>query len=201
MVFHLRRPEAAEIEAAITAASASGVGSPHLLSLATGPEGRNRPFAFVHDCLRSRIGEGSAAFTAARRAFAGWAEFDLGWVRVANPEASIAPGQIVVVEAKAFGLWSLNLSRIVETVDTATRFGFVYSTTARHVEEGEEIFLLELDPADGGVWYHLEAISRPRHPLSRLAYPFTRALQHRFARESHGRMRAAVQAEVGGPSL
>ena len=177
----------------ITAAGASGVGSPRLLSLATWLEGRNRPFAFVHDCLRSRIGEGSAAFTAARRAFTSWAEFDLGWVRVANPEISIAPGKIVAVEVQVFGLWSLNLSRIVETVDTATRFGFVYSTTPHHAEEGEEIFLLELDPADGTVWYHLEAVSQPRHPLARLGYPFTRALQHRFARESHRRMRAAVQ--------
>jgi uncharacterized protein (UPF0548 family) len=155
----------------------------------------------VHDRLRSPIGKGSAAFAAARRAFARWVQFDLGWMRVANPEVSIALGQIVVVEAKAFGLWSLNLSRIVETVDTASRFGFVYATTAHHVEQGEEIFLLELDPADGTVWYHLEAISRPRHPLARLGYPFTRALQHRFARESHRRMRAAVQVEVAGPSL
>ena len=116
-------------------------------------------------------------------------EFDLGWVSVANPSAKLAPGEMVAVLARAAGLWSLNLSRIVEAIDTPTHFGFLYATTAMHVEAGQERFLLEFDAEHGSVTYLIEAISRPQHPLARLAYPFARALQQRFAKQSHQRMR------------
>lgn len=124
-----------------------------------------------------------------------WAQFDLGWVSVANPAAKIAPGEIVAVLARAAGLWSLNLSRIVETIDTPTRFGFLYATTAMHVEEGQERFLIEFDDEHSSVSYLIEAVSRPRHPLARLAYPLTRAMQRRFQNESHQRMHSAVTTE------
>jgi uncharacterized protein (UPF0548 family) len=152
------------------------------------------PFGFAQDRLRSRLGQGVPAFLAAKRAFERWVPFDLGWVRVANPESLIALGQIVAVEVKTLGRWTLNLSRIVETFDTATRFGFLYATTEKHVEEGEERFLLEFNPATGSVWYDLEAVSRPRHVLARLGLPVARAFQHRFARDSHRRMREETSA-------
>lgn len=122
--------------------------------------------------------------------------FDLSWLRVANPQARIAPGQIVAVEAHTLGLWTLNLSRIMDIVDTPVTFGFVYGTTQLHVEQGEERFLIELDPATGDVWYELEAVSRPRTMLARLGFPVTRAFQHRFARDSHRRMREEVLAST-----
>ena len=128
-------------------------------------------------------------FAAAKLAFERWAIFDLGWVGVANPQALIARGEVVAVEVHSLGLWTLNLSRIVEIVDTETTFGFLYATTALHVKMGEERFLLEFDPISGDVWYELEAVSRPRHALARLSYPITRAFQHKFACDSHLRMR------------
>jgi uncharacterized protein (UPF0548 family) len=114
--------------------------------------------------------------------------FDLGWARVANPGAPIECGQIIAMEAHTLGLWTLNLSRIMETVDTASRFGFLYATTPIHVEQGAERFLLEFDATTGDAHYLLEAISRPRHLLARVGWPISRALQHQFARESHRRM-------------
>ena len=121
--------------------------------------------------------------------------FNLGWVRVANPAAAMHAGQIVAVEALTLGLWTLNLSRILEIVDTQDRFGFLYSTTEFHVENGEERFLLEFDSDSGRVRYLLEAVSRPRNQLAQLGFPVTRAFQRRFARDSHRRMREAVLAE------
>ena len=193
-MFQLRRPRAGDLEAAFTVASRQTRGGRSLLSLTEGLGGRGLPFAFAHDRLRSCIGSGQRAFLAARSAFLRWDEFDLGWVRVANPEIPVAVGQLVAGEVHAFALWSLNVSRVLETVDTDAQFGFLYSTTAHHAEEGEERFLLEYDEADGSVSYHLEAVARPQHALARLAYPFTRALQHRFARGSHARMRRALEA-------
>ena len=166
------------------------------LAIQSGLQSRRLPFAYEHDQSRTCIGHGAATFAAAKRGFAQWAMFDLGWLRVANPSAKIVDGQIVAVEAHSLGLWSLNLSRIEKLVDTPNRFGFVYVTTTMHVEEGEERFLLELDPATGDVWYDLEAVSRPQNALARLGLPVARAFQHRFARESHSRM---SQVALQGP--
>lgn len=187
-VFTIRRLTKVEIERRVGAARTSAPPACSLLSMDGWSDLEKRPAGFAHDRKRLRLGEGERVFRAARRSFARWAQFDLGWVRVANPEAAIAVGEIVAVEVRSLGLWSLNLSRIVETVDVADRFGFVYSTTEMHVEQGEELFLVRFDRDSGAVWYELEALSRPRNTLARLGYPVTRAFQHRFARDSHRRM-------------
>ena len=153
---------------------------------------------FTRDHTRSEIGHGEAAFAAAKSVFQNWQQFDLGWVRVANPDARVDPDQLVAVEAHTpgfsrLGLWSVNISRILYVIDEPTRFGFAYGTTPLHVESGEERFLVELYPVSSAVFYDVLAISRPAHWLARLAYPFTRSQQHRFARESHARMQQAVR--------
>jgi uncharacterized protein (UPF0548 family) len=188
-VFTVNKPSAAAIEKQIAAAAGFPSAAPPLLSFngGLGPDAR-LPFGFAHDFSRSRIGHGEAAFAAAKMAFERWAMFDFGWVRVANPKAVIALGQLVAVEVHALGLWSLNFSRIREVIDTPARFGFVYATTKLHVEQGEELFLLEFDPASGDLFYQLEAVSRPRNSLAWLGFPVTRSFQHRFARDSHQRM-------------
>lgn len=194
-MFTLIRPKAAEINQRVAAAAKLLAAAPPLLSLYGGLRLAERlPLGFAHDCRRSSIGVGGAAFAAAKAAFTHWVMFDLGWVRVANPEASIAPGQIVAIEAHTLGLCTLNLSRILTTIDSTTQFGFLYATTALHVEEGEERFLLEFDPSSGDLWYEVEAVSRPKAVFARLGFPITRAFQHRFSRDSHRRMRAEALA-------
>jgi uncharacterized protein (UPF0548 family) len=153
------------------------------------------PAYFRHDRTRSYLGRSDTSFAEAKRAFAQWIMFDLGWVRVGNPSASIATGELVAVEAKTLRLCTLNVSRIVETVDVPARFGFVYSTTECHLEQGEERFLIEMD-ANEEVSYELEAVSKPRHTLARLGYPVTRFYQRRFVRDSHARMRK----QLAGPA-
>jgi uncharacterized protein (UPF0548 family) len=150
------------------------------------------PPGYSLDQTRSEIGRGAAAFACAKTALRRWQQFDLGWVRVANPEVEIRTGELVVVEAHSLGLWSLNLSRILYVIDEPNRFGFGYSTTAMHVERGEERFLLEYDPASESLYYDLLAVSQPAHWLARLGYPYTRSQQRRFAIQSHRRMRRAI---------
>jgi uncharacterized protein (UPF0548 family) len=154
------------------------------------------PGTFAHDRSRSSLGFGDEVFTSAKRAFANWRMFDLGWVRVVNTTAQIECQQIIAVEVRALGYWSVNLSRILETVDTETQFGFLYSTTNHHVEQGEETFILRRDPETAEVSYELEALSRPRHFLARLGFPMARFFQHKFACDSHRRMREAVNLDV-----
>jgi YD repeat-containing protein len=174
-----------------------GSSAPSLLTLRE-PFGRaaRLPWGFAHDFRRSRIGHGSEAFLSARLAFQRWAMFDLGWVRVANLEVPIRSGQIVAVEARTLGLCTLNLSRIREAVDEPGLFGFLYATTEMHVEQGEERFLIELEPRTGQVFYELEAVSRPQNALAWLGFPLTRGFQHRFARDSHRRMAAEVDPQA-----
>ncbi len=188
-MFRLSKPTAAAIEATIAAARNLPPATPALLTLTGGPVSQRQPRGFAHDFSQSEIGRGPAVFERASQSFSTWTHFDLGWVRVANPTTRIGTGNVVAVEVHAASLWSLNLSQIVETIDTPTQFGFLYATTKLHVEEGQERFLLNFDSDTQTVTYLIEAVSRPRHPLSRVAYPFTRVMQHRFARDSHLRMR------------
>jgi len=150
------------------------------------------PTGFSHDLLRTRIGTGVNVFEAAVRAFEQWRQFELGWMRVANPTARIEVSRIVAVEVHSLGLWSLNLSRIISVTRDTHAFGFIYRTAQHHIEEGEERFLLTFDPSTEIVCYELEAVSKPRNWMAILGYPITRAFQHRFARESQKRMQKVV---------
>ena len=189
-MFTLSQLPAAVIAQRVAAAAKLPSNSPTGLSLANGLDPSARlPYGFVHDHSRSNIGQGELAFAAAKQAFRQWAMFNHGWTRVANPTAKIEIGQIIAMEAHTMALWTVNMSRIIETADTETRFGFLYATTPLHVEQGAERFLLEFNPTTGEVHYVLEAISRPRHLLARLGLPLSRHFQHEFARESHSRMR------------
>jgi len=165
--------------------------SPALLTLGNGLFGPP-PSGFAHDLSRTEIGRGESLFHAARAAFQRWEQFDLGWVRIANHAPAIAPDELVAVEAHTLSFWSVNFSRITEVVDTSVCFGFLYTTTELHVEEGQERFVLEYNSDSGCVSYLIEAVSRPRHLLARIAYPFSRAMQHRFARDSHDRIRRSI---------
>ena len=176
----------------MAAAREAAISSPDLLTLESGLSGKP-PAGYAHDISRSDLGQGQQVFEAARNAFLIWRQFDLGWVQVLDSSARIEPGQLVGVVAHTAFLWSVNFSRIVETVDNSSRFGFMYATMALHVEQGQERFVVEFDQSTGAVSYLIEAVFRPRHPLARMAYPFTRAMQHRFAKDSH----ASMQLKVG----
>jgi uncharacterized protein (UPF0548 family) len=197
-MFSTRRPT----DASITAAVARAKSLPHNyappLYTQFGSKQLQVPRGYVVDRHRTQIGQGAAAFEAAKTAMQQWRHFDLGWVGVANSEAQIQPGQIVAVEVHALGLWSLNLSRILYVIDEDSpgqprRFGFGYGTTTQHVERGEERFLLEYHPATETVSYDLLAVSQPAHWMAQLAYPYTRSRQRKFASESHQQMKNACR--------
>lgn len=89
----------------------------------------------------------------------------------------------------------MNACRIVYVIEehrSSPRYGFAYGTLPDHGEIGEERFTVEFNPDDQTVRYDLYTLSRPS-TLVRLAYPFIRALQKRFARDSKTAMQKAVQ--------
>lgn len=152
------------------------------------------PSGFDVDHNEILLGKGRAVFEAARAALKEWKMFPSGWTRVEPPGAPVRVGGVVAVLFKVFGLWWLNVSRIVYILDEERRFGFAYGTLPAHIESGEELFRVEWR-ADDTVWYDIRGFSRPRFWMVRLGYPIARWLQRRFVRDS----KAAVRAAVGSP--
>ena len=162
---------------------------------AVGATAATPPIDFTCDKSRVNLGEGQAVFAAAKTALRSWKHFDLGWVEATPTDARIEKDAMVAILARSVGLWTLNACRIVYVVDEEgpiCRFGFAYGTLPGHMETGEERFLIEWDRASGEVSYDILAFSRPRHILSRLAYPWTRYLQARFRRDSSNALRRAI---------
>jgi uncharacterized protein (UPF0548 family) len=146
-----------------------------------------------HNCVQ--LGAGHAVFDAACAALRRWQQFPAPWTEVQPATTPLEPGHTLAVLARTFGLWWLNAARVVYAIDESSpvrRFGFAYGTLPGHVESGEERFSIEWRP-DDSVWYDILAFSRPRHPLVRLAYPLTRRVQKRFARESIAAMLRLVR--------
>ena len=147
------------------------------------------PPGYVLDHNRARLGTGKATFDRAVAALGAWRQSSLGWTSVHPRGAPTTPGTDVAVVVRHFGFWSLNACRVLHDVDDepepgVRRVGFAYGTLPAHGEIGEERFTVEWHAADDSVWYDVYALSKPGHPLVRLAYPLARHLQHRFARDS-----------------
>jgi uncharacterized protein (UPF0548 family) len=159
------------------------------------------PAGFVSDHHRVQLGSGAAVFARARQALRDWRMLQLGWVEPCWPDAAIKEGVIVGTLARAFGLWAVNVCRIVFVVDDdgpVARYGFAYGTLPGHAAIGEERLQVEWDRADDRVFYEIQAVSRPGQWLTRLAYPLLRRVQHRFGRDSLRAMVAAVSTLPSG---
>ncbi len=150
------------------------------------------PRGFDNDRLRLIIGRGAADFLRAKEAIRQWQMFPRPWTQIMPGGAPVLPGTTVLMYARVLGLWWRNACRIVYAVEEADRFGFAYGTLPAHVESGEELFWVGLDP-DGSVWYEIRAFSRPRHWLARLGYPYVRYLQAKFRRDSAKQMEEFVR--------
>lgn len=188
----LSAPSAAEISTFLAAQGDAACSYPARLR---GASRAGAPTGYDVDQNRVQLGAGEAVFARACEALRAWTMFPAPWTRIAPARTPIRAGEVVALLARACGFWWLNACRIVYVVDETApvrRFGFAYGTLDAHVEEGEELFCVE-QQVDGTVWYELRAFSRPRFWPVRLAKPFARGLQRRFAVESKLAMQAAVR--------
>ena len=154
------------------------------------------PEKYTVDHNRILLGEGADVFEWARTAIRQWKMFDMPWIDLCWPSTPIKVDATVAVLISHFGFWSLNACRIVYVIEehgARERYGFAYGTLPEHGERGEERFTVEFHTEDQSVWYDLYAFSRPG-PMARLAYPITRALQRRFARDSKAAMQRAIRS-------
>lgn len=120
-------------------------------------------------------------FADARQALRDWRPFHQPWLRI-EVSGPPEPGRLVAVSASAYGFWWTNVCRVTKVIDEPDCFSFTYGTLAHHVESGQDTFRVCRSADSPETGFEIEAISRPRHPLVRLAYPFARRTQRRFAR-------------------
>lgn len=163
---------------------------------------------FHRDQQRVLLGHGEETFRRACEAIRSWQMLPPSVVEVSPRESPTTAGTLVAIlfRARLLGGWLVLPTRIVYAVDDVAtnehaeivRFGFAYGTVQGHWEQGEEQFLIEWDRRDDSVWYDLLAISRPRHPLAWLSYPYVRWQQARFRRQSAEAMKGAVTGKAIG---
>jgi uncharacterized protein (UPF0548 family) len=158
------------------------------------------PAGFNVDRTRIRLGSGEAVFVAAKAALQRWDQFRLGWLEAVPPDTPLRNGEIIVILARAAGMWWLNACRIVYVVDESgpvDRYGFAYGTLLDHPAVGEERFLIEWNRSDDSVCFEIFAFSRPRHLLARLGSPLVRRMQKRFGLEATNSLSDAVCRQLG----
>jgi uncharacterized protein (UPF0548 family) len=154
---------------------------------------------YTTDHNRIRLGEGSLVFDAAIDALKNWQHFNLGWLNVSSTKIPIESGSVVGLLTSYAAFWLLFACRIVYVVNengTTQKYGFAYGTLPEHPECGEERFTVEWNTSDDSVWYDILAFSHPASLPTRVAYPLTRYIQKRFAKDSQRAMLAATNSRI-----
>jgi uncharacterized protein (UPF0548 family) len=142
---------------------------------------------YDNDSHRVKIGHGDADFAIAKEAIRTWKMFPPAWTVILPANTPIKENETIAMFAKAYGLWWRNSCRVVYVVDEPLYFGFAYGTLPGHIEEGEELFLVE-KAYNGDIWYSIKAFSKPHHWLAKIGYPFMRRFQARFRYDSGNEM-------------
>jgi len=158
------------------------------------------PPGYGVDWVEEKLGSGETTFAAAVAAFKNWEQFAVSWVKIYRDNESLEPGQVVAVLACHKLFWSLNVCRIIYTIDepgTIVKFGFGYGTLPAHEESGEERFLLQWDRNTDIVSYDIFAFSNPSHLWGWLAYPLVRYIQNSFRRDSLRLMKGKIESLSG----
>lgn len=144
------------------------------------------------------VGRGAESWARAVAALHRWRQFDLSWVQAHDEHTPIDAGTLFAFVSRQFGVWSVNVCRIVEVIDeqneTLWRFGVTYGTVGRHLVRGEESFVLEWDRESDCVYFRIRKFSKPGHPLVALFSPLADRAQQRFTREALDRLRQEVCA-------
>ncbi len=117
-------------------------------------------------------------FDEAQAAVRSWAGHRAAGMAVTPPPTGLAVGETVALAIPVGPLAVTATARIVDVVDEPGRFGFTYATLPHHPEDGEESFVISVEP-DGGVRATIEAVWRAQTFAARCLPPLTRLLQRR----------------------
>ena len=150
---------------------------------------------YDHDQNKILLGSGIEVWAAAKEAIKQWAMFPDGWCRIYYQNPIFQKGDIVVMNARAFGVWWLNAARILYVLNDDKNFGFAYGTLPNHVETGEELFQVSRNEQDE-VYYSITAFSRPRFWALRWTYPLSRRFQRKFVKDSLQKMKKITNEQL-----
>lgn len=146
--------------------------------------GSTYPDGFHHLEVRSRLGQGEAAFRHASDRLMTWRMHAGAGLRVASSADRVAVGGVVRCRLGPLPI----PCRVVWVVEEPDRVGFGYGTLPGHPEAGEEAFVVARD-ASGLVTLTVSAYSRPGLLLTRLAGPVGRLGQRLMIRRYAGALR------------
>ena len=178
----MRRPSPTAIAAFLSLQHAAGFSYSEVGSTRSGA-----PAGYTVDHNRVRLGRGIDVFRHAVESLQHWRMFNLGWVELSPGDTPIEANATVAVLIRHFGFWSLNACRVVYVFNEERKYGFAYGTLQDHAEQGEERFSIDWS-SDNWVWYDILAFSRPRQWQAKVAWPLSRMLQKKFARDSKAAM-------------
>ena len=153
---------------------------------------------FRHTKVLDPLGSGREVFERAVAGLQTWAVYP-AWMTLYPHHAPIREGEVVVLVAGIAPAWTLSAVRIVTVFQTPRQFSFTLGTLPQHAVTGAERFSV-VWADDDSVWYRLEAVSRPRHPLTKLGAPVLRLVQARFAVDSVRSLRDFIRDAPAGRS-
>ena len=138
------------------------------------------------------LGEGDLVFARARKAMRAGRMFDIPWIALERSYLDLQPGSAVPFVSHQFGIYALNVCRLVYVVDEPDEFAFAWGTVAGHLIAGEErVGIRKLE--NGAVEFQIRKFSRLAHPLIRLMAPLALRAQRSFSQGAMAAMVAAVR--------
>jgi len=116
-MFHLTKPDRADIDHFIEANKDSGFSYPFIGKTKRGFPGSKHPGTKSYNVDRNRIiiGHGDEDWEKAKEAVRNWKMFDMPWVELYWPDTPIEEDRTVAILIRHFGFYSLNAARIVYT--------------------------------------------------------------------------------------
>ena len=172
VVLLLRKPSHAVLHQLMKASSSAAFSYPEVGATAAD----ELPPGYRHQRHDRTLGEGRAAFDRAVEGLRTWRAHTGAGLEVTPPEAAPEPGTTVLVTTRLGWLRAVAPCRVVYAIDEGSRAGFAYGTLPGHPEQGEEAFVVELDPS-GTVRFRITAFSRPGGLLVKLGDPVARLIQ------------------------
>ena len=152
------------------------------------------PDRFTTNRSSAVIGQGESVFQRAKAAICEYQMLQLGWIQTVGPQEPVARDSVVCTLARHWGVYTLNVARIVYVDDSLPdRFGFAYGTTQEYPLAGEERFTVSINGTTGEVTYEIFSFSRPLSLLVWLVLPSLRRAQRRFCRDSTTALRNACR--------
>ena len=160
--------------------------------LPTGLEDGVTPSGFRRHRVKSELGDGIACFDAASVALRTWQIHRDSGLSV-SAEGPPSAGATVALAARLPLGYAAFCCRVLDHVETETRYAFSYKTMPGHPEQGVELFEVELAD-DGRVTFTTTSVSQMASPLSRIAGPLAWMLQGRATMRYHRAAKACVGA-------